>query len=1020
MTTKILTGFYIYTYMVGPPVTTLSIAASGYLANGLASKGSGAYSVVNSGVLHGFGAISLTGAGQVVSNYGAIRSSGSKPAVVIGGGRVANGAGGLISGYDGVDILGAAGTLTNLGRIEGTGPRGAILFGSGASVVNGSSAVTTALIEGAYGIDLPAGGVVDNYGTVLGLKDSGIGVTGGTVTNGSATDPAALISGVDYGVVFFTNPGTVNTFGTVTATGTLGTGIRLENGGRVNNGSAADKTALVQGESYGVAAAAKATVSSFGTVAASYQGIAVQLKAGGLITNGSTGDLSARLTGFYGAVIQGAVGTVNNFAVIGGPHSESAILLADGGRVVNGGATDTAALAHGHEAIIIDGAAGTVVNFATVLADDAGGAFGGLQEGVYLAAGGAVTNGSSGDTAARIEAAYAIVSAMAATVSNFGLITADQIGVKLKDGGRVTNGSATDTTATIFGAGSNGLYSKAGPLNLTNFGTIANGEGGGSAVYSAVGGVLTNGGTSDRAALIEGFEGLVAADNVVVDNFATIAGEVSLGVGLGTGSVLNNEAGGYILGPTGVHVAAYATVNNFGTISAMTARSVDMTSPHAVLRAEAGSKFVGVISAYTGLVDVVAGVASATGIDSQGKLIGAGTLSLNGGVSQFSGKVSLGVAKIVESGVGTVVEIATNAVDGKIWDQAGGTLQIDGADKMTFNGTGNRFSGTVSGTGEVLLSGGADTFSNVDLTIANTVINKAAATFSGTVGIDGMVTATSTSLTVAAGGATLKGGGLFILSNNATNSLHGASAAAILTNEAILRGAGQLGGGTLSLVNSGSIESGFTNALIVDTGADTILNTGTIVALSGGGLIIASPVDNTGILETVGTLTAEAAVIGAGTVDILSGAALFAAGFNEAVVFGSSGRLALAHSASFTNTIAGFSHTGTTSLDLEDIGFSGTTKATFSGTTASGILTVTDGTHTAHIHLTGNYTAAKWTLTNDGTGGTKVVDPTKSVAHALAAAAAGLAQTPPGGVHPGDRIWSRPAPRLLAAAVHWA
>jgi hypothetical protein len=42
------------------------------------------------------------------------------------------------------------------------------------------------------------------------------------------------------------------------------------------------------------------------------------------------------------------------------------------------------------------------------------------------------------------------------------------------------------------------------------------------------------------------------------------------------------------------------------------------------------------------------------------------------------------------------------------------------------------------------------------------------------------------------------------------------------------------------------------------------------------------------------------------------------------------------------------------------------------------VLTVTDGTNTAHITLMGNYTASTFTVSSDGAGGTKVVDPTKA------------------------------------------
>ena len=50
---------------------------------------------------------------------------------------------------------------------------------------------------------------------------------------------------------------------------------------------------------------------------------------------------------------------------------------------------------------------------------------------------------------------------------------------------------------------------------------------------------------------------------------------------------------------------------------------------------------------------------------------------------------------------------------------------------------------------------------------------------------------------------------------------------------------------------------------------------------------------------------------------------------------------------------------------------------TYAGTAASGVLSVTDGTHTAKIHLTGEYTTSTLTVSSDGHGGTTIVDPTR-------------------------------------------
>jgi hypothetical protein len=118
-------------------------------------------------------------------------------------------------------------------------------------------------------------------------------------------------------------------------------------------------------------------------------------------------------------------------------------------------------------------------------------------------------------------------------------------------------------------------------------------------------------------------------------------------------------------------------------------------------------------------------------------------------------------------------------------------------------------------------------------------------------------------------------------------------------------------------------------------------------------------------------------VTGAGVAQINGGTLYVQKAFAENVAFtGTTGVLELGASHAFTGKITGLSKTGTSWLDLADIAFhSATTEASYSGTTASGTLTVTDGTHTAKITLLGNYTASTFTVSSDGHGGTKVVDP---------------------------------------------
>ncbi|HKF07248.1 MAG TPA: hypothetical protein VKB89_00765, partial [Xanthobacteraceae bacterium] len=67
----------------------------------------------------------------------------------------------------------------------------------------------------------------------------------------------------------------------------------------------------------------------------------------------------------------------------------------------------------------------------------------------------------------------------------------------------------------------------------------------------------------------------------------------------------------------------------------------------------------------------------------------------------------------------------------------------------------------------------------------------------------------------------------------------------------------------------------------------------------------------------------------------------------------------------------------TEELDLRDIAFGSNTKASFAeaANNSSGTLTVTDGTHTANLTLLGQYSAAMFSLSSDGQGGTIVTDP---------------------------------------------
>ena len=91
---------------------------------------------------------------------------------------------------------------------------------------------------------------------------------------------------------------------------------------------------------------------------------------------------------------------------------------------------------------------------------------------------------------------------------------------------------------------------------------------------------------------------------------------------------------------------------------------------------------------------------------------------------------------------------------------------------------------------------------------------------------------------------------------------------------------------------------------------------------------------------------------------------------------GASGTLKWDHSltAPFTGSVSGLSLKN--AIILADLTWiSRKMKATFSGDTSGGTLTVSNGINSDALKLFGNYTTASWTLSKDSTGGTRVVDP---------------------------------------------
>jgi hypothetical protein len=987
-----------------------------------------------------------------VANFGTLSGSSlSSAAVDLDGGVLTNGSAldttALVDGPTAVTVTGA-GTITNFGVVESTSPASGLgaLFTAGGKLTNGSAGSHAALIEGGYvGVEMKgAASAVTNFGTIqstaVGGADFGVelelGATG-QVTNGSLLDNAALIQGYD-GVFLGSTATTLSNFGTVQATITA---VEFADGGALTNGAASDPTALIAG-GYGVIGlGAATTVSNFGTISSTVGAYAADYSAaGGKVTNGSGGDVTALLVGASGVEFK-ASGTVVNYGAIIG--QSAAGVLAAGGTLINGVATDVTARIAG---------VGGVVESASAVVNNLGVIDGSTSAGVVLEAGGKLMNGGGTNHSALIEGYDGVQSSAVATISNSGTILATgtgaspSYGVGMYGGGTLKNGSLTNSSALIEGYGGVRLT----PSSVaTNFGTILGaGDAGGDGVYVGSGSSLTNGAAGHAGATVSGYLGVFANGGSTVTNFGTIIGQGGVAVAFASPTdVLAVEAGSTFVGAVNGSAGTIDLASGAGAVSLLAGDSLAVSgsmtpttfSNFGTVEVGAGASFTltGTGTVPVGQSLIIAGTLTAAGsltiagsLTTAGTLAGTGSLALTGGSKDaFNTGTLLTIAKVSESSAAAVATVGSAALTyAGVWTQTAGTLTVAAGDKVSFSGAGDSFAGTLTGAGSVAFTGGSDALAGTTLSAANVTIGAATVTLSGTINNASAVSVSSPSVIIAAAGVSLTGAGSVNLSNLATNKISGASAATTLTNVSNkITGAGLLGNGVMTLVNdaAGTINGNAATALTIDTGAAVIVNAGLIEATGAGGVTITGAVNNTGTLTASGgNLTVQGAVTGAGIVNVSAGTADFASTFSQNVTFtGTTGVLELANSQGYAGSITGFAKTPTTTLDLGDIAFvSGTTKASFSGTTASGVLTVTDGTHTANIKLTGNYTTSAFTVSSDGHGGADVLDPPKTslspvgatALNQFIAAAAGLGAGAGGALAPSPEAW-RASPTPLVA-----
>ena len=521
------------------------------------------------------------------------------------------------------------------------------------------------------------------------------------------------------------------------------------------------------------------------------------------------------------------------------------------------------------------------------------------------------------------------------------------------------------------GADDGGLTINTGSHAITNAGLIESTGDGGMTIKSAV----TNSGTlkvGDGAEM--SLKGSIANTGVI-----TLAGAGS-GAALEIGSSTTLTGGGVLtLSDDSNNQLSFDGCSNFdNTIS--------------------GAGSIGGV-----LTEKAGAVINATGANNALELTGAIT---NKGLIKATGAAGLDVSGTVDDTSGGTLEALAGSSVRLVGSVSGGTLTAVGGGQLIAKG------GTLDGTASAItISATIGIADENGLNLLGTIKNQGSIALNATVSYAILSVGTAASLT---------GGGTIVLGDNVSNEVNNTGGFTNVNNT--ISGAGYVySDGAVNNQAAGTINAnGAVNALTLRI--DTFNNAGLIEATGAGGGVIqgyalGGALNNSGVLEANGgVLRVRSVVTGTGTGVIAAGTLQFENSFNENVSFtGTSGTLTLFQSLSYGGSVSGFSHAGGEFIDLRDVGFVSAAEASFSGTSSGGVLTVTDGTNTAQIHLTGNYLSSTFVAADDGAGGVIIHDPAASP-HAVQKMAQAMAAFAPaeGAVYTPASHGDSRTPALLA------
>ena len=200
-------------------------------------------------------------------------------------------------------------------------------------------------------------------------------------------------------------------------------------------------------------------------------------------------------------------------------------------------------------------------------------------------------------------------------------------------------------------------------------------------------------------------------------------------------------------------------------------------------------------------------------------------MTINGGTVSAAGTGTVELigatvnAPVTNSSTGTISVTGSPSTVGALTNPAGGQVTIAG-------GTGFTLTGATSNGGTITMGGG------------------------------------EASLTIGASNVTLSGSGTLTLGGNGYNYIAGAAGADTLNNQSTIQGSGNIGSGSMALVNSGTINanSPSTGPLTIQL-SNGLSNSGTLEATGGGTLILepsgSAANTNTGTIQATSGSTLE-------------------------------------------------------------------------------------------------------------------------------------------------------------------